>query len=830
MSHADVIISGSGHDPYELSYQASSLDKTGRIISKEKKRAIREKEGYCLTCPGTPSKLFEIKKSRLNPLWIQKKPQTIEGQSLNGWCVKCNPALNRDHNKRELTRKDALQKESDHSGRSGKSEVSNWSGKSDASTRSFASTTSAASFASPSKNFITVQAPPAAGRTVDRAVSESCISPRTAEARQDSFHSASKGMPRREYTASGHIRSPHGGIPRQIVRSPVQGRQSSLASQEVEGSNRDTVMERQSSLRNFNSGRPGRLSATDRELSFRSIGSLGSCHSFQQDSFKDRYSSQNSLGARQSSHRSFQVDGHSSFRSVDSADSFSGHPSFKVDSQASLEEVSNHNMNRRNLSLNQTDPTDNSDDGCRRPVRGRRFPTRKSLEDSFSSELTELPSTSEESHIQIRNPVSVPTRRRATRNPSVVKRPEVSRHLSIRTNSTGSMGSFESDEEYIRQSTSPSLDNASLGNVENLLADMIDVQDPELIIDVLIESMDSHVTVQDIQCLCIGRIAELSADTSVDCTRLFTANGHKSITAAMNNFPNTLCVQERSLEALANLALRENTRAMLLQEGACTLIDSALHRYLAEEKMVAFAIKALRALSCDREGAKRMDELGISETVVEVMHCNMMSVSIQTDGCSLLSNLAVDVVNQNVSQVDRSTIMVIEAAMREHQQDATVQASACFALKNLSFEQSNLRMISKSESMLELLMKAQEFAGARTDAMLLIERIQISSAEDQSLEEQVCESIHLLVEARSGQSEIVDDLVETMRNYQWSEAIASTCIDILVAMVTESAEYKKRLSGEKQIDCLEMCARSSTFSEALVEEAQQLLGLVRESM
>jgi hypothetical protein len=501
-----------------------------------------------------------------------------------------------------------------------------------------------------------------------------------------------------------------------------------------------------------------------------------------------------------------------------------------VDSQASLEEeVSYHNTNGRNTSLNRTDSTDGSDDGCRRPVRGRRFPTRKSLEESFSSELTELPSTSEESHIQIRDPATVPTRRRATRNPSFVKRPEVSRHLSSRTNSTGSMGSFESDEEYIRQSSSPSSDNASLGNVENLLADMKDVQDPELIIDVLMESMDSHLKVQEIQCLCIGRIAELAADTSADCTQLFTANGHKSIMAAMNNFPNSLCVQEKSLEALANLALRENTRAMLLHEGACTLIDSALHRYLAEEKMVAFAIKALRALSCDREGAERMEELRISETVVEVMHCNMMSVSIQTDGCSLLSNLAVDVDNQNVSQVDKSAIVVIEAAMREHQQNATVQASACFALKNLSFEQSNLRMMSKSESMLELLMKAQEFAGARSDAMLLIERIQISSAEDQSLEEQVCESVHLLVEARSGQPEIVDDLVETIRNYQWSEVIASTCIGILVAMVTESEEYKKRLSGGKQIQCLEMCAKSSTFGDGLVEDAQQLLGLVRDS-
>lgn len=842
---------GSAHDPYELSYQASSLDKTGRIISKEKKRAIREKEGYCLTCPGTPSKLFEIKKSRLNPLWVQKKPQTIEGQSLNGWCVKCNPALNRDPSKRELysARKqsvaDPLPRGSDHSGRSGRSDVSTRSAISD-SPRSVTSTTSAASFVTPTSNFITVQAKPEIIRSVARTASESRLGPgsRAPQPRQHSFTSASRMVPKREHSGSGSVRSlgsPHSGIPRNVVNAAAHGRQFSIVSQssdsEVSSRSMDAMMERQSSLRNFG-GRSSRLNSLDRESSLRSMGSLGSGHSQQRDSFKDRHSlsGHNGLNARQLSQRSFVVEGHSSFRSIDSTDSFSGQRNpGKVDLTPFEKNPSFLNTSSRTRSLTQRDSMEGLDHGSGNTCDERRVHGKKSFEDSFTSELTELPSTSEESHIQSRDPiVSQPAvRRRAPRTASFRKRQEgsVPRHLTSRTNSSRSFGSFESDEEYNRQSPSAPADSASvlLGDVENLLSDIKDVQDPELIIDVLIDSMDSHIKVQEIQCFCIGRIAELFADISVDCTHLFTSNGHKSILMAMKTFPSSLCVQEKGLEALANLALRENTRKLLLREGVCTLIDSALHRFLAEEKMVVFAVQALRALSCDRECAVAMEELRMSEKVVEVMHCNMMSVSIQRDGCSLLSNLVVDVDNQQVSQVNHSALLVIEAAMREHQHDPTVQASACFALKNLSYEQNNLRMISKSESVIELLMKAQEFANASADAMFLIERIQVCSAEDQSLEEQVCESLHLLVEARSGQPEVVDDIMETMENYQWSERILSICIDHLFALVTESEHCKRGLSEKKQIDRLELFANSSGFSGTLLQQTHQLIRLIRES-
>jgi len=102
--------------------------------------------------------------------------------------------------------------------------------------------------------------------------------------------------------------------------------------------------------------------------------------------------------------------------------------------------------------------------------------------------------------------------------------------------------------------------------------------------------------------------------------------------------------------------------------------------------------------------------------------------------------------------VDKSVFSVIVTAMKEHKNDKAVQASACFALKNLTFEESNLRMVGKEPSIYELLRNAQTFDCAREDATVVLERIYVSSAEDQSLEEQVCESLRSLVQVRCDQT------------------------------------------------------------------------------
>jgi hypothetical protein len=73
----------------ELSYRDMTIDASGSVMSRDQKVVLRQSFGYCTTCMGAPMLLFDIRKSRLNPLWMSKKPRTMESECLDGQCLPC---------------------------------------------------------------------------------------------------------------------------------------------------------------------------------------------------------------------------------------------------------------------------------------------------------------------------------------------------------------------------------------------------------------------------------------------------------------------------------------------------------------------------------------------------------------------------------------------------------------------------------------------------------------------------------------------------------------------------------------------------------------------
>ena len=78
-------------EPHELSYGEVTVLSSGGIISKQMKIDLRKQMGYCLTCSHVPVLLIDIRRSRINPLWISKKPRTADGECIEGRCLKCAP-------------------------------------------------------------------------------------------------------------------------------------------------------------------------------------------------------------------------------------------------------------------------------------------------------------------------------------------------------------------------------------------------------------------------------------------------------------------------------------------------------------------------------------------------------------------------------------------------------------------------------------------------------------------------------------------------------------------------------------------------------------------
>jgi hypothetical protein len=80
-----------------LAFGHMRIHKDGTVMTDDDIRELRQRQGYCLTCPGDPVKLFAIKRSRMNPLYQKKEPIQVNNQSYNGVCLKCNPPINHHH-------------------------------------------------------------------------------------------------------------------------------------------------------------------------------------------------------------------------------------------------------------------------------------------------------------------------------------------------------------------------------------------------------------------------------------------------------------------------------------------------------------------------------------------------------------------------------------------------------------------------------------------------------------------------------------------------------------------------------------------------------------
>jgi hypothetical protein len=90
--------------------------------------------------------------------------------------------------------------------------------------------------------------------------------------------------------------------------------------------------------------------------------------------------------------------------------------------------------------------------------------------------------------------------------------------------------------------------------------------------------------------------------------------------------------------------------------------------------------------------------------------------------------------------VSNEVLGAIVQAIESHRSDVSVVTSACFALKNFTYEESNLRSMSRAHNIFKILQIAGELTGHK-EMDLIVERLQTSRAEAESLEEQAHEAL-----------------------------------------------------------------------------------------
>jgi hypothetical protein len=331
--------------------------------------------------------------------------------------------------------------------------------------------------------------------------------------------------------------------------------------------------------------------------------------------------------------------------------------------------------------------------------------------------------------------------------------------------------------------------------LNDLFGDLKKIGCLEILSETILTSMKTHSSDEKALASCLSTITDIFEDEEkFDSSKFVKAGGGSSIVEVMKKFPSSLKLQEHGCAAIGILARSEFNRNYLIGAGSCVAILKGVSQHFGDASLVTSAFVAIRIFSTELQGRNELIRIAASKTVVEAMQCNISIAAIQIDGCAILSNLAVDAESKTVSKVSMSEIAIIVKVMHVHQDEETVIASSCFALKNLSYNQDNLRSISKSENILDALERATIFSSILSveDTM---EKIFLSRAQDESLEEATIKTLKEKVDFSAfeslGNPDIINVLLETLIQFHWSLDVVTQCLKYIRALTTTSEQHRR---------------------------------------
>ena len=378
----------------------------------------------------------------------------------------------------------------------------------------------------------------------------------------------------------------------------------------------------------------------------------------------------------------------------------------------------------------------------------------------------------------------------------------------------------------------PSLESEQVRNViaglESLIQDMVAADGgSELVAHVILGAMNENISQEQIQTYCLRAIWDLCKDDEKQKQYVMQAGATETIMRALCNFSDSVLVQEKGCGAIWSLGVNSHNRVVLVRAGACERVVAAMKQFYHKETLVRTAIGALRTLSPEMEAQDAFKSLKASELAAKSMMLHRSSVSIQRDGCAFLSNCAVNMEKQFVSVVSLEELDAVVQAMANHKEEVSVMQAACFALKNYVFENKNCRTLRLCEGLDELLAHASVFDASPScpqAAVEIMQRMQLSGAADESIEDQALIKLSAIVESQGNSPEPV---FEFMRSYDWSPRLISAGLHCLRRMCSgEDAQHTRIVEILPRIIRL---AQKSERAAGTVDEACELVATLSES-
>mmetsp|Transcript_5642 Transcript_5642/g.8017 ORF Transcript_5642/g.8017 Transcript_5642/m.8017 type:complete len:766 (+) Transcript_5642:215-2512(+) len=273
-----------------------------------------------------------------------------------------------------------------------------------------------------------------------------------------------------------------------------------------------------------------------------------------------------------------------------------------------------------------------------------------------------------------------------------------------------------------------SLEESTAIELELLLVDLLQSGDADVTLNVLLDGMRSYPTASVVQKLCLRVLGGLAKNNESNKELIVKSDASELILDSMKRLVYEDDIQEEGCRLLWSLALCKNNIVPLIKDGAVPRIMRSMVEKMTDERLVHVALGALRALSTQMVRHSFVPLHG-KNLILQIMETHSTLSFVQRDGILILANISIDKVNRHVAVASKEELNAIIGAMNHHARETSVMSVisvACFALKNYTYEENNLRALSKEKSVMPCLKNAIEFAedrDCRKDAHDVFDRI-----------------------------------------------------------------------------------------------------------
>eukprot|EP00581_Thalassiosira_minuscula_P011954 CAMPEP_0183730262 /NCGR_PEP_ID=MMETSP0737-20130205/32379_1 /TAXON_ID=385413 /ORGANISM="Thalassiosira miniscula, Strain CCMP1093" /LENGTH=736 /DNA_ID=CAMNT_0025962709 /DNA_START=403 /DNA_END=2613 /DNA_ORIENTATION=- len=202
----------------------------------------------------------------------------------------------------------------------------------------------------------------------------------------------------------------------------------------------------------------------------------------------------------------------------------------------------------------------------------------------------------------------------------------------------------------------------------------------------------------DVALFCLATLWVLARKNDENKRKILLAgNTFESIIEAMQIYREQSAeIQTRACGVLWSLSMDQSDRKHVAQCGGIDAILNAMRFHMEDDALQVMALGALKVLSFDNLGKSTMRAHGTLSIVSDVLQKHQNNPTIQSEGCVIIGNLAVDDANQFVAAVTEKEIEALVRANLSHPESLEVHEAACFTLMKLASSATNVDLIQKN--------------------------------------------------------------------------------------------------------------------------------------